>query len=92
MRLLPTVAIRGPFLSYLRDNQGQGHRYDTIDSAITTTRHGAKLAFVPALAICSITTQHLINRRKFTSWNYLDSNCAQTRFEIIIIIFLLAFY
>ena len=28
----PTMAIRGPFSSYHRDDQGQGHRYDTIDS------------------------------------------------------------
>ena len=33
------------------------------------------------LCSCSITTQHLINGTKFTSWNYL--NCAQTRFKII---------
>ena len=28
----PIMAIRGPFSSYHRDDQGQGHRYDTIDS------------------------------------------------------------
>ena len=43
-----------------------------------------------SIAICSITMQHLINVRKFTSRNCFDSNCAQTRFEIIF--FLFVFY
>ena len=38
--------------------------------------HRAKLCY------CSITTQHLISRRKFTSWNCFDSNGAQTKFVI----------
>ena len=64
--------------------------------SITTICRQAKLVFYlcPCLehkgsAICSITMQHLINRRKFTSWNYFDSNCVQTRFEIIIFFFCL---
>ena len=54
----------------------------TIPS-IAAIRRCTKLVFY------SITTQHLIIERKFTSWNYFDSNCAQTRFEIIFFAYVL---
>ena len=32
----PTMAVRGPFSSYPRDDWGQGHRYDTIKGLFDT--------------------------------------------------------
>ena len=77
----PTMAVYGPFSSYCHDDRGQGHRY--VSSIAAVHRHAKLCQF------CSIATQHAVNGRKFTSWNYFDSNCVQTRFEII---FLPIFY
>ena len=56
----------------------------TYDQPFSSYPHDDWGHAIVKLCYISITMQHLIiNGRKVTSWNCFDSNCAQTRFEII---------
>ena len=58
-----TMAVRGPFSSYPHGDQGRGTGTIPLIATFVVTQ---------SYAICSITTQRLINTRKFTSWNCFD--------------------